>query len=345
MTGDALSEMQPLLTDLWQCQLVDSPEVLSPFLRQPELRQMLAHWQTMLRDRAGQLPSRADFAPEDLRYSLGHVVMFDVVPQQDAAPRFRYRLYGSHFTFARDFDLTGRFIEEHPNPHFAGLAARQMAQVTATRLPALGIGRIRQPDNLTYSIEALSLPLADDGCHPDVILVGQYDHHVAEAALPLQLNIAEPALLRPWIKAEPLGALYDLWHGIAQQRKPRREDFPPERLHPWLGRVLLVERVGMAGSATPPSLRYRLIGSYLAADRGFDLTGKSLDEHPDPDFGKLMHRLGLEALRLGRPAWYRGDGYTPSGYSLRIEGIALPITSRGEDYDMLLVCQVPVEGT
>lgn len=324
------------LRDLWQCQLVDGPELLSPLLRQPELRQMLIHWQNMLRNRAGQLPSRADFAPEDFRASLGHVVMFDVVPQENAVPRFRYRLYGSHFTFARDFDLTGRFIEEHPNPHFAGLAARQMQQVCATRLPALGIGRFRQADNLDYSIEALSLPLADDGCHPDVILVGQYDHRVSESPLPMRCNIAEPALLRPWLQSDQLRAFYDLWFDIAAKRRPRREDFPPERLLPWLGRVLLVER-----DASAARLRYRLVGTQLTEQRGFDLTGRYLDEHPDADFGASISWLGLEALRLGRPAWYRGDGYTQSGFSLRIEGVGLPLASQGEAYDMLLVCQVP----
>jgi len=217
-----------------------------------------------------------------------------------------------------------------------------MQQVCATRLPALGIGRFRQADNLDYSIEALSLPLADDGCHPDVILVGQYDHRVSESPLPMRCNIAEPALLRPWLQSDQLRAFYDLWFDIAAKRRPRREDFPPERLLPWLGRVLLVER-----DASAARLRYRLVGTAQAALRGRDPTGQPVQGNymgahlgiPGDDV-MLNYRIVIEK----RTVVYTYNpiiGAMPDGSSMRqmpwhaSSSVLMPLSSDGDNVDMV----------
>jgi|GEM_PF-1270996 len=317
---------------LLEGQFGDSAEAIMLRLRTPELQRLLEDWRQRAVTR-GALPRREDFSPEELRYMLGHVVLFDVVGQP---ARYRYRLYGSHFTFARDFDLTGKFIDEHPNPDFATRAIASLDHACRLRLPIFGAGRIMQADGRLHHIETLALPLAENGASPDVVLVGQYDYEILAPTLPMRVAISDPSLLRPMIEHPLLRQLFDEWQGAGSAgRLPARADFPPERLKPWLGRVMLLER-----EPDSTRLRYRLMGSQLAEQRGFDLTGKYLDEHPDAEFGIAMNWFASEAMRLNRPAWYSGDGFSPRGLSLYIEGAALPLANDGVACDTLMVLQL-----
>lgn len=318
---------------LLEGQFGDSADPILLRLRTPELQRLLKDWRQRGETRRA-LPRRDDFSPEELRYMLGHVVLFDVVGRP---ARYRYRLYGSHFTFSRGFDLTGKFIDEHPNPDFSTRAIASLDHACRLCLPIFGAGLITQADGRLHHIETLALPLAEDGAAPDVVLVGQYDYEILVPSLPMRVAISDPLLLRPMIGHPLLRQLFDEWQGAGSAgRLPGRKDFPPERLKPWLGRVLLLER-----GPDSTRLRYRLIGSHLTEARGFDLTGRYLDEHPDPDFGAAIDWFCDEALRQARPAWYRGDGYSPRGLSLQFEGIVLPLASDGVACDTLMVLQLP----
>ncbi len=314
-------------------QFAASPALLAPRLRSNELSQLLHDWQQH-QPAAGGLPAATAFSPETLRYLLGRSLIYDVVPpsQPGAAPRFRYQHYGSHFSFVRQFDLSDRHVDEHPNPQFSRMAQLSLQHVCDTGLPVLSSGRLRQPDGAFYHVEVLTLPLGGaDGVTR--IVAGQFDHPIEGDTFPLRVNISDPLLLADVMQASSLLALLAEWRAacIAGGGLPARSDFPPERLRRWLGRVMLIERrPGDTG------LRYRLVGSGLTQDRGFDITGRALAEHPDADFGRVVHWFALAILNLGRPGWYRGSGFSPRGSSLNLEGLGLPLRD-----DCILAVQLP----
>lgn len=87
--------------------------------------------------------------------------------------RFRYRLMGSNLTRLSGMELTGKMLDEHPDPTFRRIAighysdVARTAQPFATRHDMLMDGRRRRYD-------LLLLPLASDGATVDMILVGMW---------------------------------------------------------------------------------------------------------------------------------------------------------------------------
>src|SRR5690606_18752294 len=87
--------------------ICDRAELVQPRIQDPLLARLLRDWIGWRGERA--LPGRSDFLPEDLRYLLGRLFLFDVV-RETGGLRFRYRLFGSAIAAYRGYDLTGRFI-------------------------------------------------------------------------------------------------------------------------------------------------------------------------------------------------------------------------------------------
>ncbi len=134
------------------------------------LRRLLQAWD---RWRAGRsLPSRGDFQPEDLAYLLGHLFLLDIV-SAETGPRFRYRLFGSAVTDYRGFDLTGRFLDQHPDPHFALRAHAAYLQAMQARQPLWASVSGTTATGMSANFEGLILPLARDGETPDMLLAAQ----------------------------------------------------------------------------------------------------------------------------------------------------------------------------
>lgn len=146
-------------------------ETVLPRIGDPLLARLLRDWMAWRGHRA--LPARADFQPEDLRYLLGRLFLFDVVQAGDAGLRFRYRLFGSQIAAYRGYDLTGKFIDEHPDPDFAGRAQlaylRAIAEASPLWAKIDGVSSSGQQSRF----EALILPLAGDGAKPDMVLSAQ----------------------------------------------------------------------------------------------------------------------------------------------------------------------------
>lgn len=82
------------------------------------LHQLFDYWNA--RAAAGRrLPSRAQFDPLDLKFVLGSVALIDVVAEaRQAPPRFRYRLFGTGYTFYHGRDMTGKWVDEVADPSF-----------------------------------------------------------------------------------------------------------------------------------------------------------------------------------------------------------------------------------
>ena len=103
--------------------------------------------------------SRGDIDPLELKFILGNIMLFDVSYQP---LRFRYRLVGSTLVQRRGLDMTGKMLEEHPEPVVADAIRRNLNTIIETRRPLLA--RIHAPiDFSPGGYESLGVPLSEDG--------------------------------------------------------------------------------------------------------------------------------------------------------------------------------------
>jgi hypothetical protein len=328
---------QPFI-DLGIC---DEPARLLPNLLNPPLVRLFSDWQALAA--GGRLPGRSDFPPEKLRYILGNLVLLDVEP--DAAggpPDYRYRLYGSNFSYNRGFDLTGKLLSEHPDRNAAISGLRGYAMVVKRRRPLLARFGIRDPEGRPMVAELAVLPLADDGETVNRLLCGQFnmalDHEVAERRESVQLAYGDSELISLRLRNPDLQRLMMEWQAWRGDRvAPGRADFQPEDLRYLLGKLFLFDiEPGEAG----PRFRYRLFGSSVAQFRGFDLTGRHLDEHPDPAFAVAASQAYAPVALARRPLWANVDRLGDTGMRFRFEAVVLPLSSDGENVDMALSAQI-----
>ena len=99
-------------------------------LDHPLLQRLYEYWNGK---RAGQTyPGREQIDPLELRFMLGSLILVDIEP---APQRFRYRLFGSEIVRRQGFDMTGKYLDQHPWPELADLAKAAYLQVLATGEP------------------------------------------------------------------------------------------------------------------------------------------------------------------------------------------------------------------
>lgn len=318
-----------------------APEVLMPRIRQPLLRRLLADWVAQGND--GRLPSRAAFAPETLRYLLGNLILWDIAGDP---PRATCRLFGANLVSQRGFDLTGKTPEDHPDPAIGSLTGFAIRRILAERQPVLTRGQHALADGTVVLIETVSLPLAGDGVTIDMLLHGQINerlnHDEAEARRPdIRMACDVPARLLPKIAEPRLRLLLQDWDGWRGGRSlPDRRQVTPENLRPLLGNLFLFD---IEQGETGPRFRYRLFGSNVAAYRGFDLTGRCIDEHPDAAFAARAQLAYCQAVAARQPLWACVDAVSPDGLLARFEGLILPLAADGETPDMVLAAQIMAE--
>jgi hypothetical protein len=130
-----------------------------------DLRRLYEFW----KERRGtrMAPARAEFDPLALRYVLGNLLLVDVL--RDPL-RFRYRLCGTNIVARVGFDLTGRFVDEHPEPQFRDFALGRYRKVVEFAAPLHDL-RNQVFDQRTRRYEVLMLPLSSDGSSIDMVLV------------------------------------------------------------------------------------------------------------------------------------------------------------------------------
>ena len=124
-------------------------------IQNPRLQRLHAQWLAWKGDLA--LPSRADFLPEDIGYLLGHVILFDVVAGERL--RFRYRLIGTVLVARRGYDLTGRFLDEHPDAGVTSIVTEINERVVREARPLWWGFDARGQDKRMRHCEVLTLPL------------------------------------------------------------------------------------------------------------------------------------------------------------------------------------------
>lgn len=80
-------------------------------------------------------------------------------------------------------------------------------------------------------------------------------------------------------------ALHEYWNvKCGQRRMPDRNDIDPADIKALLPHVMIADLVG-----DRPRVRYRLVGTRVAAASGFDFTGRHLDEILTGGTGDLWH--------------------------------------------------------
>ncbi len=139
-------------------------------IRHPLLRRLYDHWNAK---RAGrELPARADFDPVELGWIVGNLLLLDVLRDP---PGFRFRIHGTNLAERIGFDMTGKTMDDYPDPEYAKVALRSFSTVVGTRLPLSRVTE-RAIEGRAYGYEALHLPLSSDGARVDMLLVGLVYH-------------------------------------------------------------------------------------------------------------------------------------------------------------------------
>ena len=145
----------------------DPHEPVAPPLVHPAARTLFAYWRG--KAAPGRLPGRAEVDPLEMKAALGCLALIEV---HRAPLRFRYRLHGAKLAALDGFDLTGKWLDEHPAPvprrrlHSSWSRAAEQGLVIHGFRPCLDDIRPRR-------YEILVLPLADDGATVDKLLVFQ----------------------------------------------------------------------------------------------------------------------------------------------------------------------------
>jgi hypothetical protein len=106
-----------------------------------------------------EFAARRNIDPLDFAYVLGNVVLVDVL---HAPLRFRYRLVGSVLSARAGYDLTGSFVDDHPDVQYGAYVAARYAETVTSRRPTGGTYNLLLGHRLRQ-YQCLRVPLSDDG--------------------------------------------------------------------------------------------------------------------------------------------------------------------------------------
>jgi hypothetical protein len=142
------------------------------------------------------------------------------------------------------------------------------------------------------------------------------------------------------IADERIRRFFQYWLDKRGGRKyPARADLDPVDFPYVLGDVVIVEATRSSpGSRWPWTFRYRLVGTKIVQRDGYDLTGRSLEELPEPEYRDRVRATWMEACETGLPV-HRVRELLLDRRMRRYEVVVLPLASNGEDIDMLISAQ------
>jgi hypothetical protein len=139
------------------------------------------------------------------------------------------------------------------------------------------------------------------------------------------------------IADENIRRFVQYWGGKRRDRKyPARADLDPVDFAYLLIDIVMVDV--MRAPAAAWAFRYRLVGTKIVQRDGYDLTGKTLEELPEPEYRERVRATWIEVCESGRPA-HRIREVLLDRRLRRYEVVVLPLASNGEDIDMLISAQ------
>ena len=123
----------------------------------PRLHRFFAY----LEEKRGARPfaARRDIDPLDFPYVLAHMVLLDVLYEP---LRFRYRVVGSGLAGWRGYDLTGKFVHDHPDPEYRDFVVARYRETVEWRRPTGGSYALML-DGKPRRYQTVRVPLSDDG--------------------------------------------------------------------------------------------------------------------------------------------------------------------------------------
>jgi hypothetical protein len=128
-------------------------------LNSPRIHRLYAYWQHHRGKRGGQLPRRADIAPDQIRDLLPNIMIVDV--ERDPM-RFRYRLVGTRVVEYNGVEFTGRYLGEIGWPEEQDLID-SYAFVANSRQPFFGMLAWQLVTGAVGRCEFARLPLSENG--------------------------------------------------------------------------------------------------------------------------------------------------------------------------------------
>jgi hypothetical protein len=142
-------------------------------LSEPGLHRLYAYLEAKRGGR--EFAARRDIDPLDFAYVLGNIVLFDVLYQP---LRFRYRLVGSLIVARVGYDMTGKFLHEHPHPSYRDYMLECYAELIRSRLPSGGNYDLFM-DGEIKRYQCIRVPLSDDGMTIDRVISAAIPRPVA----------------------------------------------------------------------------------------------------------------------------------------------------------------------
>ena len=139
-------------------------------------------------------------------------------------------------------------------------------------------------------------------------------------------------MIRDRLPLPQLRQLYDYWEKKrAERRWPKRSDIDPVEMRFALGNIDLVE-IGY----DPIVFLFRISGSNIDRDEGFNMQGKTLDDYPLPQHREAVRKTYMRALEKGEPD-YEEIERLDEGKVVRYARLILPLSESGDRVDAFLM--------
>jgi hypothetical protein len=120
---------------------------------------------------------------------------------------------------------------------------------------------------------------------------------------------------------------------------PSRDAIDPLDFRYVLGDVVLIEvKRAPTGRPHPWEFRYRLIGANIVERDGYDLTNKTLEDLPEPEYRERVRATWTEVCETGVPVYYSRELVLDQRIR-RYEVVVMPLAGNGHDIDMLISVQ------
>jgi hypothetical protein len=119
---------------------------------------------------AREFAARRDLDPLEFGYVLGNVVLLDVEHGTEHGKlRFRYRLVGSVLAAGTGYDLTGSYVDAHPDPEYRTYVLARYRDTVVSRRPTGGTYDLFM-DRKLRQYQCLRVPLSEDGATINMIV-------------------------------------------------------------------------------------------------------------------------------------------------------------------------------
>ena len=144
-----------------------APSAVDLGIESRKLQRLYQDWLDQRRSRF--MPARADFDVVDLGYIVGDLNLLDVLYEP---LRFRFRVHGSNAVSRLGFDLTGKTVDDYPDPDYRDVVREHYAEVVQSKIPKrISRDPFRHRDRV-LRWEGLVLPLSADGERVTMLMVG-----------------------------------------------------------------------------------------------------------------------------------------------------------------------------